>query len=208
MCFSAPASFIAGAVTSGVSAVILKDVKEKREIPLALIPLFFGIQQFIEGGIWLSFNIPILNNILTFLYIIFSHILWPFYIPLAVFLVENHKIRKRILLIMLIVGIFVAIYFLVITLTGSFSSNIINNSIAYYCNYIDIEFIFGFYVLATCVSCMISSHRFIRLFGLAVILSALIAYSFYITTFTSIWCFFGAILSLILLLHFKRKIII
>ena len=49
------------------------------EIPFALIPLLFGIQQLIEGLIWLSFvdGSSIDNASLTLAYSLFSHVLWP-----------------------------------------------------------------------------------------------------------------------------------
>ena len=50
MCFSAPASFIAGTALSVIGVAALKRTESKSEIPFALIPLLFGIQQLIEGG--------------------------------------------------------------------------------------------------------------------------------------------------------------
>lgn len=51
MCFSASASFIAGASLSAIGVATLRRVESKKEIPFATIPLLFGIQQLIEGVI-------------------------------------------------------------------------------------------------------------------------------------------------------------
>ena len=79
MCFSASASFIAGAalVTAGIAT--LRIVRRPSEIPFAAIPLLFGLQQLIEGLIWLSFRdaSPLANSTLTFVYSLFSHVVWP-----------------------------------------------------------------------------------------------------------------------------------
>jgi hypothetical protein len=56
MCFSASASFIAGATLSAVGLATLRMTKRKAEIPFAMIPLLFGVQQITEGMIWLSFR--------------------------------------------------------------------------------------------------------------------------------------------------------
>ena len=63
MCFSATASFIAGVSLSVFGVATVKKAKRKAEIPFAMIPLFFGVQQIIEGMLWLSFRFeaPLLN---------------------------------------------------------------------------------------------------------------------------------------------------
>ena len=54
MCFSATASFISGTALCVIGVATLKQTKAPAEIPFALIPLLFGIQQLTEGVIWLS----------------------------------------------------------------------------------------------------------------------------------------------------------
>ena len=47
------------------------------------------IQQLIEGALWLTFpdKAPLLNSALTHIYSLFSHVLWPIYVPIAVLLI-------------------------------------------------------------------------------------------------------------------------
>ena len=68
MCFSATASFIAGTTLSVVGVAALKRTEAKTELPFAAIPLLFGIQQLIEGVIWLTFSYdtPFLKQTLTY----------------------------------------------------------------------------------------------------------------------------------------------
>ena len=86
MCFSAQASFITGVGLLGLGALTIKRVRTRRELPYALIPLLFGIQQLLEGMLWLTFtkSAPALNTWLTYLYLLFANVLWPIYVPLAV----------------------------------------------------------------------------------------------------------------------------
>jgi len=56
MCFSASASFIAGASLFAVGVATLKRARARAELPFAMIPLLFGIQQLTEGVIWLTFS--------------------------------------------------------------------------------------------------------------------------------------------------------
>ena len=52
MCFSANASFAAGALLLGISAFTIRAARTPAEQPLAAIPLLFGLQQLCEGAIW------------------------------------------------------------------------------------------------------------------------------------------------------------
>ncbi len=81
MCFSATASFSAGAVLLGLGTLTLKSTRHRNELPFAAIPLLFAIQQLSEGVIWLTFSheAPLLNTVMTYVYSFFSHALWPVY---------------------------------------------------------------------------------------------------------------------------------
>jgi hypothetical protein len=60
------------------------------------------------------------------------------------------------------------------------------------------------YLAATCVSSFFSSHGFVRLFGVLSLLSLLsfiAAYVVHVGALVSIWCFFAALLSLLIYLH-------
>ena len=62
-----------------------EKVEARNELAFAMIPLLFGIQQLTEGVIWLTFShdAPLLKQAMTYLYSIFSHVLWPIYVPFA-----------------------------------------------------------------------------------------------------------------------------
>jgi len=66
MCFSATASFIAGVSLLVLGVATVKKAKRKAEIPFAMIPLLFGVQQIIEGMLWLSFRFDaLLLNVIS-----------------------------------------------------------------------------------------------------------------------------------------------
>jgi hypothetical protein len=97
MCFSASASFIAGASLSAVGIAAIKKTQRTTEIPFAMIPLLFGLQQLTEGVIWLTFHhdAPLLKQTMTYLYSGFSHVLWPMYVPFAMGILEAVRWRKK-----------------------------------------------------------------------------------------------------------------
>lgn len=205
MCFSAAASFTTGTILSAAGSVTLKQVKEKKELPLGLVPLLFGVQQIIEGLVWLSFGNAAFNTVATYAYTFFSHILWPIFIPICVLLLEKNKTRRKILQFFVGLGLIVGFVLLYFILANGVSSTIVQNSISYKVSYPYLPFESIFYLLATCGSSFFSSHKTVNFLGIAGIISAFISYQFYIQTFTSVWCFFAAILSGLIFLHFRKK---
>ena len=207
MCFSATASFIAGGVLSAVGVVTIKKTEKKSEIPFASIPLLFGIQQIIEGVIWLTFhnNAPELNIVMTFIYSIFSHVLWPIFVPLSIMLLEPVRWRKKVMFTLWIGGTAVGLYLFYNLFAFPITSRVENHHIVYFSPHFYIYTVMGFYVAATCVSAMFSSYKMIKFFGIMALVAFTISYLFYKISLVSVWCFFAAILSLIVYGYFKYK---
>lgn len=203
MCFSATASFAAGTVLSAIGVATVARAERKSDKVFAAIPLFFGIQQLTEGVIWLSFGSPQVLGAMTFVFLLFSHVIWPTLIPLAVFLMERGPWRRRVLAVCIAVGAVVSAYFLYYLLKEQVRPEVLNKCIAYVSPHFSKIFVLSPYTVATCASCLVSSHRFVNLFGVVVFLSALVAYQFYEIAFISVWCFFAAILSLVIYAHFR-----
>jgi hypothetical protein len=199
MCFSATASFVAGGALSATGALTLSQVKDKRELPFAAIPLLFGVQQAIEGGVWLSFGSAFWNTVLTYAYSMFSHVLWPIFVPISVLLIETDSTRKKILRLFSLIGSAVGLYLLYFIVVDPVTAHIVNSSIAYHSPHFYVLPTILLYLIATCGSCLASSHRIINIFGLVLLISFGIAAWFYTETFFSVWCFFAAILSAFIL---------
>lgn len=207
MCFSAPASFIAGTSLCAIGVATLKRAETKTEIPLALIPLLFGIQQLIEGVIWLTFShdAPLLKQTMTYLYSGFSHVLWPMYVPLAIGVLEAVRWRRKVIFAFEASGVAVGLYLLYFIVTRPVVAEVIGRHIVYVSPHFYQLPMIVLYLAATCASCFFSSHGFLRLFGVLALLSAIAAYVVHLMAFVSIWCFFAAILSLLIYLHLRFR---
>lgn len=203
MCFSAAASFSAGTFLLGVAVVTLKSVRQPREFLFAAIPLLFGIQQLSEGVVWLtfSFDAPLLNAVMTHVYSFISHVLWPVYIPLAVWLLEPSARRRHALLAFVAAGFAMGGYLLYIIVAFP----IISQPVEHHIEYVSPHFLktstMLLYLLAVTISPMWSTHHMVKVFGVLALLAFAAAYYFYMTWFISVWCLFAAILSGIILLH-------
>lgn len=207
MCFSPTASFTAAAGLLIVGAVTARRAQRRAELPFALIPVLFGLQQLIEGAIWLTLpdKAPSLNAILTFVYSLFSHVLWPVYVPIAILLLEPIAWRRRVLVAIAVAGGAVGLYLLYFLIRLPIVSQAEGRHIAYLSPHFYLTAVMVLYVLGTCVSMLVSSHARVKLFGLAAFMAYVVTYVFYTNWVISVWCFFAAVLSVIVLLYFPRR---
>ena len=207
MCFSATASFVAGTSLSVIGVATLKSARRPTEIPFALIPLLFGIQQLIEGVIWLTFvhDAPMLKQTMTYVYSGFSHVLWPIYVPLAIGVLELTRWRRKVLAAFEVAGLVVGLYLLYFIVTRPVVAQVVSRHIEYLSPHFYIAPVIVLYVAATCVSAFFSSHRFVNLFGVLALLSFIITYVTYAHALVSVWCFFAALLSILMYVHMRFR---
>ena len=204
MCFSATASFSAGAVLLGLGTLTLKSARRLHELLFAAIPLLFAIQQLSEGVIWLTFRyeVPQLNTVMTHVYSFFSHVLWPAYVPLAVLLIEPPGRHRQVLLAFVATGGAVGAYLLYVLVAFPVVSQPTGQHIEYVSPHFFAAAVMTLYLLSTTLSPILSTHRMVKVFGVLALLSFGTVYFFYATWFISVWCFFAALLSAVVYLHF------
>ncbi len=208
MCFSASASFVAGTTLSVIGVATLKNVRAKTELPFAMIPLLFGLQQLIEGVIWLTFtgHTPALRQPMIYAYSAFSHVLWPIYVPFAVYLIEPARWRRRTIAVFQVFGLTVGLLLLYFIVTRPVTAQLAGKHIQYVQPHF-FMFIsqYALYLAATTVVCVFSSHKLVNLFGVFLFFSFIAAYKIHEATMMSVWCFFAAIASLIVYLHLRSR---
>lgn len=205
MCFSPAASFAASAVLGVTGATSVSKAKDRSEVPFAAVPLLFGVQQLTEGIVWLTFASQAVQSAATFAYLLFSHVLWPVFIPFAVWKMEPVRVRRLLITPFIAVGGVVGAYFLYYLFVDSVSPEIVNGCIAYNGEHFYRTFVLSPYSVATCASCLVSSHRFVNVFGVLTFLAAIVSYRYFQENFVSVWCFFSALLSALILWYFHSK---
>lgn len=197
MCFSAEASFIGAAALAIIGSATLKVTNNLNNKFWAAMPALFAFQQFCEGIVWLDLQGMIPHSPFTVLskdlFLFFALAFWPVWFPLSFFIAETNRKRKIALAFVLVFGAFTAYYHL-----NSYNilelSPVLKKHSIYYLN----ESIFYkkfAYLAVIAIPSFISSLKYMKFFGLGVIVSCLAAEYFYFTTFTSVWCFFGSLLS-------------
>jgi len=205
MCFSATASFATMGLTGAIGIATLSRATYAREIPTAAIPLLFAAQQGIEGLLWLhlpSADGDSTTSALTLGFLLFAEVFWPIYAPLAVFLLEPRGQRRKFMTCCVAVGLAIGGYFLWRILHEPHSATIFAGHIVYVTGQ-EPSFVFGgSYLIATSLPLILSSRPAVSFMGWIVLIGCAAAYVAYWEAFTSVWCFFGATASLILLVHF------
>jgi len=206
MCFSASASFVAAGATGVAGIIALTRVNEAREVPLAATPLFFALQQSIEGMLWLdlpSASDGLLSATLTLLYLVFAEVFWPLYAAIAAWLIERSQRRRHLMAICLVFSASVGGYLLCWMLGRPYSAKIADSHIAYVPIYWQPYAAGVAYVAVAGFPLLLSSQRTVLIFGVIILLGLIVARAFYVEAFISVWCFFAAMASIAILLHFE-----
>lgn len=212
MCFSASASFTAAGV---IGAVGICSLLKARTYPLflfALTPLFFAVQQALEGIVWITLmqgdSMSPLNNIGVYGFLFFAGAFWPIWLSGCLYLLEEDKKRKNLLHIVFIIGIIAASKILFRLVAHQHTAVISDHHIDYpmfaltysvsslkhvfYSYTLDIVLTIA-YIIAVITPFFISSIKGMWIIGAITIIGFIVAAVFYALAFGSVWCFFGAL---------------
>jgi len=208
VCFSATANFVGSAVLGTIGVVTLTKVKHRRELLFASLPTLFAIHQFIEGFVWLGLDgilSPAVTHDMGAAFVLYAQGLLPFLLPLSVLLFEPDRKSRRRMLPFAIIGCLTTLYMLWGLAAYPLQIFVRGNSIVYINPATNNTTLAIFYVIATCGSLFFSKVRAMVLFGAAnlVILLTVMAVKRY--AFTSLWCAYAAIASIIILAYFWKS---
>jgi hypothetical protein len=208
VCFSAAANFVGSGVLGTIGVVTLTKVKHRRELLFAALPTLFAVHQFIEGFVWLGLD-GILSSAVAHnmgaAFMLYAQGLLPFLLPLSVLLFEPTVKRRRRMLPFLVIGGATTLYILWALTAYSLQVFLKGNSIVYINPATNNTAVAVVYVIATCGSLFFSKVTDMVIFGAAnaIILLAVMAVKRY--AFTSLWCAYAAVASVIILAYFWRS---
>jgi uncharacterized membrane protein len=203
MCFSAGASFAGGLIITATGIATILKVSKPSQIPFASIPLLFGLQQFSEGVIWVTLKSgghETLQHVATLIFMIMALIIWPVMMPLSAMMMEPVKRRKKILITFLVAGAVVSAYYAICMFSYNFYPAIESYHIQYKGDFPKAlrNPVFAVYIIATIPPLFVSSMKRLPLMGVLIFLSCLITGIFYKEYLTSVWCFFAALISVVI----------
>jgi uncharacterized protein DUF6629 len=210
MCFSATGSFAFAAALAAAGAASLHQQKAPSQRLLAWIPILFAVQQAAEGAVWLTIHDPSqarLHLFAVFTFLAFALIVWPTWMPLALLAAETRPRRRIALAALSCVGVSVSLYAGWQLLRGQPAARIDGHSISY--NYANVGSVrvlalyLPVYVVATVVPYFVSTASRARTMGAVLAVSLLATFLIRRETLTSVWCFFAALMSAVIVLSLR-----
>lgn len=208
MCFSATANFVGSTALGAVGVVTLTKVKHRRELLFASLPILFAVHQFIEGFVWLGLDgrlSPAVAHDMGAAFMLYAQGLLPLLLPLSVMLFEPTAKSRRRMMPFVILGGATTLYILWALTAFPTEVYVKGNSIVYMNQATNNTAVAVFYVIATCGSLFLSQIRVMVLFGAANLAILLIVMEFKRYAFTSLWCAYAAIASVIILAYFWKS---
>ena len=191
-----------------IGVVTLTKVKHRRELLFASLPTLFAIHQFIEGFVWLGLDgilSPTVAHNMGAAFMLYAQGLLPFLVPLSVLLFEPTAKRRRRMLPFLVIGGLAALYILWALTAFPLRVFVERKSIVYINPATNNTAVAVVYIIATCGSLFFSQVTDMIIFGAAnlIILITVLAVKSY--AFTSLWCAYAAVASVIILAYFWKS---
>ncbi|MDQ3109421.1 MAG: hypothetical protein M3R17_05960 [Bacteroidota bacterium] len=213
MCFSAEVSFTASAVLTVSGIVAVKKATSPKQIWFACIPFIFAIQQLAEGVLWYSYShdgFADFRTLSTATFLIFAQVIWPFWVPFSVLMVEENPKRRLILKYFLLVGVTLSVYVSYCLFVYPFNAYPDAHHLKYELGFPLAHSLIAalFYFVPTVLSCVVSTKKRMTTLGLVIFSSYIIARIFFSEYSLSMWCFFSAIISVLVIyvVHLMRPV--
>jgi len=213
MCFSAAGSFAVSGLLSGVGAMSFR----RKVLPpygmVAAIPFLFAIQQAAEGVVWLTTprsSDTEIQRIAATIFLSCALIVWPVWLSFALRRVERVPERRRILGALGWAGVVVAVTASALLARRPPEVAIAGHSIHYdragggssaALN----ALLILIYIVPTVVPFFVSTMRLARTIGATLIISLIVTAFAERDALTSVWCFFAALLSVLIVLSLQAE---
>jgi hypothetical protein len=208
VCFSAAVNFVGSGALGAIGVVTLTKVKHRRELLFASLPALFAIHQFIEGFVWLGLDgmlSPAVTHDMAAAFMLYAQGLLPFLLPLSVLLFEPDGKSRWRMLPFLVLGGGTTLYILWALIAYPLQVYVRGNSIVYINPATNNMTVAVLYVIATCGSLFFSKIRMMVIFGAANLAILLLVMEIKRYAFTSVWCAYAAVASVIILAYFWRS---
>ena len=210
MCFSDTASFVVASACTVVGVYAVFKPPSRKYLPLAIIPLAFGMHQAAEGVVWQALGQSAGSSVTSHwvtLFVFIATIFWPVFVPVAALQAEEDRHRKKVLIALTAVGSLVSLVYIVRLVNADVIASVSGSSVMYTSQIRPgivlpswllseaqggSDWILVPYAFATIGSLAWSTHLALRLFAVVVALALAVLMVANQTTLVSVWCFLAA----------------
>jgi len=216
MCLSAPASFGLGAALLPAGAYCVRAAvrKNRRYLPLALVPILFGVQQVCEGLVWMTRDRDdaALASAAALGFLFFALSFWPFWFPLSAWCLEKRRRMRSGFAVVTFLGMAWSglLYVPLLLRPERLGVEVVHHSIHYdYGNlavfqFVSAEFLRVAYLLLVVLPLIVCSDWQVKRFGVLLAAAAVVSQLVFAYAFASVWCFFAALQAVYLCLAFRQ----
>ena len=207
MCFSPEADLTAGIIVTAVGIDAVRRTRHPRELPLASLPLLFGVHQLIEVFVWwgLMGRVPTaVGDKAIWVYLALAFLL-PLWVPVAVRGVEPSRRRRQIMTLLAAVGLVVSVVLIGEVVRGPIGASVEGHHIEYLVRIPGGDGIGLLYGAATCGALLLSSDRWIRDFGVLNLGAVMLLVWLTVGGLTSLWCVWAAVTSVAIDLYLRDE---
>ena len=217
MCLSESVSFAASGLllVGGAYASHKAWTVNRKYLPVAVMPIFAGLQQFTEGFVWSGMNtgdpFTVLWSALAFIF--FTWFMWPFWIPLSVYVLEpKNSRRKHLFWIFSLTGlVFGLILYVPHLINPDWVSVTINEDSLAYEGTMLLDFLMPrwatntLYLSLIILAPLLSRYRHIKYFGLSLVAVVVVDYLFLRYAYISFFCLLAGLATLHLIYIISRN---
>ena len=201
-------NFTGSGILGTLGVVTLTRVKHRRELLFASLPALFAVHQFIEGFVWLGLDgilSPNVTHDMGAAFMLYAQGLLPFLLPLSVLLFEPNAKSRRRMQPFLVIGSLTTLFTLWALIAYPTQIFVKGHSIVYINQATNNTFVAILYIIATCGSLLFSKVKDMVIFGIANLAILLIVMAVKRYAFTSLWCAYAAVVSVIILAYFWKS---
>lgn len=198
MCFSAQADTVAGLVVGVVAVDTLRHVTERRQLPLAALPLFFAVHEIDEAFVWLGLTggVPwAIGQEAVWVFLVMAFTL-PLLVPVAVTALESVAWRRMLMAPLVAVGGVMTVVMVLTVVRGPISAAISGHHIVYSTSQANATLLGVLYVVTTCGSLLLSSRPTIVAYGVCNLAAVGVLAWLTVDGLTSLWCVWAAVTSI------------
>jgi len=217
VCLSETVSFAAGGglLIGGVYSARKAWTINKKYLPVSIMPIFAGLQQLTEGFVWSGMNTGDPSTVLwsALGFIFFTWFMWPFWIPLSVYVLEPPESRrKHLFLLFSLIGLSFGLTLYVPHLINPDWINVsINRGSLAYEGTMLLDFLMPrlplniLYLSLIILAPLLSRYRHVRYFGLTLIGVVVVDYLFLSYAYISFFCLLAGLGTLHLIYIISRN---
>lgn len=207
MCFSPEGDLIGGAMVVAIGIDACLHLRHRFEyVPLAVLPLVLGLHQIDEAFVWWWLQGHVTRSVglaAMWIYLLFALVVLPTLVPLFVFFFMPRSPQRWRIVPFVILGVIVSVILLEAMFVGDPRVRLDTYHLAYTIGLRNGIAVIGLYIVATCGPLLASGFRPMVWFGVVNLVAVIILALLCASGFTSLWCFYAALVSGAVALHLR-----